>query len=87
MGLTLKGKNLLPKKFAPSFLKNLTLVEMEWQSCFPGNILSHLNFLTTKKVDDNFSSANFQKLLSLSYIILRIQRLEGKQCRSRLGGS
>ena len=35
-----------------------------------------------------FMSANFQKMLSQSYyIILRIQRLEGKQCRSRWGGS
>ena len=42
-----------------------------------------INFLTTKKQTTKFSSANFQKMLSLSYIILRIQRLEGKQCRSR----
>ena len=34
-----------------------------------------------------FSSANFQKMLSPSYIIFRIQRLEVKQCRSRWGGS
>ena len=30
-----------------------------------------------------FSSANFQKMLRPSYIILRIQRRVGKQCRSR----
>ena len=42
-----------------------------------------LNSLTTEKQTTNFSSANFQKMLSPSYIILRIQRLEGKQCRSR----
>ena len=30
-----------------------------------------------------FSSANFQKMFDPSYIILRIQRLEDKQCRSR----
>ena len=34
--------------------------------------------LTTKKQTTKFSSANFQKMLSPSYIILRIQRLEGK---------
>ena len=41
------------------------------------------NSLTTKKQTTIFSSANFQKMLSPSYIILRIQRVEGKQCRSR----
>ena len=35
-------------------------------------------FTTDKKQTTNFSSANFQKLLSPNYIILRIQRLEGK---------
>ena len=39
--------------------------------------------LTTKRQTTNFSFANFQKLLSPSYIILRIQRLESKQCKSR----
>ena len=42
-----------------------------------------LNSLTTKKQTTKFSSANFQKKLSPSYSILRIQRQEGKQCRSR----
>ena len=42
-----------------------------------------LNSLSTEKQTTKFSSANFQKMLSPSYIILRIQRLEGKQCRSR----
>ena len=42
-----------------------------------------LNSLTTEKQTTKYSSANFQKMLSPSYIILRIQRLEGKQCRSR----
>ena len=46
-----------------------------------------LNSLTTKKQITKFLSANFQKMLSPSCIILRIQRLEGKQCRSRWGGS
>ena len=46
-----------------------------------------VNSLTTEKQTTKFSSANFQKMLSPSYIILRIQRLEGKQCRSRRGGS
>ena len=45
--------------------------------------------LTTKKKKKTdkqmtkFSPANFQKMLSPSYIILRIQRLEDQQCRSR----
>ena len=42
-----------------------------------------VNSLTTKELMAKFSSANFQKLLSPRYIILRLQRLEGKQCRSR----
>ena len=42
-----------------------------------------VNSLTTKKQTTKFSSANFRKMLSLRYIILRIQRLEGKQRRSR----
>ena len=42
-----------------------------------------LNSLTTEKQTTKFSSANFQKMLSPSYIILRIQNLGGKQCRSR----
>ena len=46
-----------------------------------------LNSLTTEKQTTKFSSANFQKMLSPSYIILRTQRLEGKQCRSRWGGA
>ena len=50
------------------------------------HIFSHhmsVNSLTTKKQMTKFSSANFQKLFSPSDIILRIQRLQGKQCRSR----
>ena len=41
-----------------------------------------LNSLATKKQKTKSSSANFQnkKIKSPSYIILRIQRLEGKQC-------
>ena len=49
--------------------------------------IGKLNSLTTKKQTTKFSSANFQKMLSPSYIILRIQRLEGKQCKPRRGGS
>ena len=45
------------------------------------------NSCTIKKQTTKFSSANFQKLLRPSYIMLRIQRQEGKQCRSRWGGS
>ena len=41
-----------------------------------------VNSLTTEKQTTKFSSANFQKMLSPSYIILRIHRLEGKQYRS-----
>ena len=46
-----------------------------------------LNSLTTEKQTTKFPSANFQKMLSPSYIILIIQRLEDKQCRPRWGGS
>ena len=42
-----------------------------------------VNSLTTRKQTTKFSSANFQKILSPRYIILRIQILEGKQCISR----
>ena len=42
---------------------------------------STINSLTTEKQTIKFSSANFQKILNPSYIILRIQRLESKQCR------
>ena len=74
-GVDSKGKEFASQKFAlwgaNSFLKELILIEMEWQSCFPGNILNHLNSLTTKNTEDNFSSASFQKLLSLSYIIFK----------------
>ena len=34
-----------------------------------------------KKQMTKFMSANFKKKVGPSYIILRIQRLEGKQCR------
>ena len=46
-----------------------------------------LNSLTTKKQTTKFSSANFPKMISPSYIMLTIQILEGKQCRSRWDGS
>ena len=45
--------------------------------------ITDINSLTTEKQTTKFSSAIFQKMLSPSYIILRIHRLEGKQCRSR----
>ena len=48
----------------------------------PSDIVG-FNSLNTKKQMTKFSSANFQKMLSPSYIIFRIQRLDGKQCRSR----
>ena len=44
--------------------------------------LNPVNSLTTEKQTTKFSSADFQKFLNPSYIILRIQRLEGRQCRS-----
>ena len=46
-----------------------------------------LNSFTTEKQTTKFLSANFQKMLSPCYIILRIQRQEDKQYRSRWGGS
>ena len=39
--------------------------------------MKKLKSLTTKEQTTKFSSANFQKMLGLSYIILRFQRLEG----------
>ena len=51
--------------------------------CSPAVQKSYSNSLITKKQTKKFSSADFQKLLSPSYIILRIQRLEGRKCRSR----
>ena len=42
-----------------------------------------VNSFTSRKQMTKFSSANFQKILSQSYTILRIQKLESKQCRSR----
>ena len=41
-----------------------------------------LTLLTTKTQTTKFTSANFQKLLGPSYIILKIQLPEGIQCRS-----
>ena len=42
-----------------------------------------INSLTTRKQTTKFSSASFRKMSSPSYIVMRIQRLEGKQRRSR----
>ena len=39
-------------------------------------VITGFNSLSTKKQTTKFSSANFQKMLSPSYIILKIQRLE-----------
>ena len=52
-----------------------------------GNRWLEVNTLTSKKQTTKFTSANFQNKLSPSYNILRIRRLEGKQCRSWWGGS
>ena len=78
-------KNVLPIKFQPR------------PSAYKSSAQSMSYQPATKKQATKFSFANFQKRLSLSYIILRIQRLEssnsrleskiegpeGKQCRSR----
>ena len=57
-----------------------TWFTLEWQKSRQQNVF---NSLTTEKQTTKFLSENFQKMLSPSYIILKIQRLEGKQCRSR----
>ena len=51
----------------------------------PFNLLNSLS--AKKKRKTKFMSANFQKIWSPSYIILRIQRLEDKQWRATWGGS
>ena len=53
------------------------------------NLLIYIavNSLTTERQTTKLSSANFQTMLSQSFIVLGIQRLEGKQCRSSRGGS
>ena len=45
--------------------------------------MKRFNSLAAKKQTTKFSSANFQKMWSPICIILRIERLEGKHCRSR----
>ena len=61
-----------------------TVLMMGHKICFYGEIwLIIPKPSTTRKQTTKFSSANFQKMLSPRYIILRIQRLEGKQCISR----
>ena len=50
-----------------------------------GSVMISLNSLTTKKQTTKFSSADFEKMFSPSYIILEIKRVEGKQWRSRWG--
>ena len=42
-----------------------------------------LDSLTTEKQTTKFSSAGFQKMLGPGCVILRVQSLEDKQCRSR----
>ena len=82
----------------PTYPNNLNLqiggghnnTEIMWYGYWC-NITLHwypfVNSLTTKQQTTKFSSANFQEMWGPCYIILRIQRLEGKQCRSRWGGS
>ena len=55
--------------------------------CCSLRLCSYFNSLSTKKQRIKFLFANFQKMLSPSYILLRNQILEGKQCRSGWGGS
>ena len=65
------------------------------QNCQPERVLMrgpnmyYHNFFTTKnqKADIKIFVRKFSKTLSPSYVILKIQRLEGKQCRFRCGGS
>ena len=49
----------------------------------PNTLPYILKSLTSKKQMRKFLSAKFQKMISPNHIILRIQRQEGKQCRSR----
>ena len=72
------------------FVDKCTCIYRVWVSNAPSwtnGVIQDFNSLTTEKQMTKFSSANFQKMISPWYIILRIQRLKGKQCRSRWGGS
>ena len=44
--------------------------------------LGYFNSFNYQKADDKIFVCKFSKMSSPSFIILRIQRLEGKQCRS-----
>ena len=73
MGILLRGR-----------AKNKTsIVAFSESVCIHYASYSNIDSLTTKEYMTKFSSANFQKMLSPSYIILKIQRLEVKQYRSR----
>ena len=50
---------------------------------YQGLYILNSNSLTNEKQTIKFSSANFQKMSSPSYVLLRIQKVGGKQCRSR----
>ena len=43
----------------------------------------HFVPLDAKKQTTRFMSVKFQKLFPLGYIILRIRKLQGKECRSK----
>ena len=60
------------------WIKKLHLERFAFSSGFN----SGFNSLTIKKQTTKLSSVNFKKMLSPSYIILRIQRPEGRLCRS-----
>ena len=75
---SLCGKRKLADSFIPCDLTILLKGGLNLEPTTANNF----NSLTTEKQTTKFSSANFQKILNPSYTILRIQRLEGKQCRS-----
>ena len=84
--------------YAPQLCNKKHIDEAGQTICFMGGFIHYaapiqteegapvaqgVNSLTIKNQTTKFSSANFQKTLSPSYIIVRIQRREDKQCKSR----
>ena len=55
-------------------------VPLQSKICFNRHCIKSLSI---KRQTTKFTSANFQKKSFPSYYILRIRRLEGKQCTSR----
>ena len=65
----------------------ITIFILKWENSLPNtynpkDLDPVFNSFTTKNQTTKFSSANFQKMFSPSYIMLRFQRLDGKQCRT-----